>query len=94
MEFLEDLRSWKESTENRPRIYSQNVPLRADLGYNSDAIRIEKSISCQSGNTRGRNDRNRREIAMREKTQNIVNYAQTSLRFNTAVDFISWRNNK
>ena len=29
------------------------------FGYNSNAIRIERSISCQSGNTRGRKDRKR-----------------------------------
>ena len=29
------------------------------FGYNSNAIRIERSISCQIGNTRGRKDRKR-----------------------------------
>ena len=121
MEFLEYLRRWKESTENRPGNYSQNARARMFLswqtyegfqltvqstiestkfllgegmdyvlterfcqdpveeffgkqrqlgrrsdnpdinqfGYNSNAIRIERSISCQSGNTRGRKDRKR-----------------------------------
>ena len=121
MEFLEYLRSWKESTENRPGNYSQNARARRVLswqtyegfqltvqstiestkfllqegmdyvlterfcqdpveeffgkqrqlgrrsdnsdinqfGYNSNTIRTERSISCQSGNTRGRKDRKR-----------------------------------
>ena len=121
MEFLEYLRRWKESTENRPGNYSQNARARMFLswqtyegfqltvqstiestkfllgegmdyvlterfcqdpveeffgkqrqlgrrsdnpdinqfGYNGNAIRIERSISCQSGNTRGRKDRKR-----------------------------------
>ena len=121
MEFLEYLRSWKESTENRPGNYSQNARARMFLswqtykgfqltvqytnestkfllqggmdyllterfrqdpveeffgkqrqlgrrsdnpdinqfGYNSNTIRTDMSISCQSGNTSGRKDRKR-----------------------------------
>jgi len=29
------------------------------FGYNSNTIRIQRSVSCQSGNTRGRKDRKR-----------------------------------
>ena len=29
------------------------------FGYNSNAIRIQRSISCQSGNTRGRKEKER-----------------------------------
>jgi len=35
---------------------SDNPDIRT-LGYNSNIIRIERSISCQSGNTRGRKDK-------------------------------------
>ena len=118
-EFLQYLRHWKESTENRPGNFSQNArakmflswqtyegfnitvhsaievvrflleegmefvlterfcqdPLeeyfgkqrqlgrRSDnpdihqFGYNSNTIRIVRSISCQSGNIKGRKDR-------------------------------------
>lgn len=121
MEFLEYLRSWKESTENRPGNFSQNARARmflswqtyegfqltvqstiestkfllqegmeyvlterfyqdpaeeffgkhrqlgrrsdnpdiSQFGHNSNTIRIERSISCQSGNTRGRKDKKR-----------------------------------
>nr|XP_058957561.1 uncharacterized protein LOC131784759 [Pocillopora verrucosa] len=121
MEFLEYLRSWKESTENRPGNFSQNARARmflswqtyegfqltvqstiestkfllqegmeyvlterfcqdpaeeffgkqrqlgrrsdnpdiSQFGYNSNTIRIERSISRQSGNTRGRKDKKR-----------------------------------
>ena len=119
MEFLEYLRSWKESTENRPGNYSQNARARMffswqtykgfqltvqytiestkfllqggmdyvlterfcqdpveeffgkqrqlgrrsdnpdinQFGYNSNTIRTDMSISCQSGNTSGRKDK-------------------------------------
>lgn len=121
MEFLEYLRSWKESTKNRPGNFSQNArahmflswqtykgfqltfqstiestkfllqegmeyvlterfcqdpaeelfgkqrqlgrrsdnPDISQFGYNNNTIRIERSISCQSGNTRGRKDKKR-----------------------------------
>jgi len=29
------------------------------FGYNNNTIRIQRSVSCQSGNTRGRKDKNR-----------------------------------
>ncbi|KXJ22182.1 hypothetical protein AC249_AIPGENE4182 [Exaiptasia diaphana] len=35
---------------------SDNPDVKA-FGYNSNTIRIERSISCQSGNTRGRKDK-------------------------------------
>lgn len=35
---------------------SDNPDIR-QFGYNSNTIRIERSISCQSGNTKGRKDR-------------------------------------
>ena len=35
---------------------SDNPDIRT-FGYNSNTIRIERSISCQSGNTRGRKDK-------------------------------------
>ena len=118
-EFLQYLKQWKESTENRPGNYTQNARAKMFLswqtyegfkitvhsvtevvrflleegkefvlterfcqdpveeyfgkqrqlgrrsdnpdirqfGYNSNTIRIERSISCQSGNTKGRKDR-------------------------------------
>ena len=121
MDFLEYLRSWKESIENRPGNFSQNARARmflswqtyegfqltvqstiestkfllqegmeyvlterfcqdpaeeffgkqrqlgrrsdnpdiSQFGYNSNTIRIERSISRQSGNTRGRKDKKR-----------------------------------
>ena len=37
---------------------SDNPDIRA-FGYNNNAIRIERQVSCQSGNTRGRKDRTR-----------------------------------
>lgn len=37
---------------------SDNPDIR-QFGYNSNTIRIERSISCQSGNTKGRKDRKR-----------------------------------
>ncbi|KAL9977517.1 hypothetical protein ACROYT_G014926 [Oculina patagonica] len=121
LEFLENLRRWKESTDNRPGNFSQNVrsrmfiswqtqegykitvhsaieatkfllhegtefvlterfrqdPLeeyfgnqrklgrRSDnpdirsFGYNANTIRIQRTVSCQSGNTIGRKDKRR-----------------------------------
>ena len=121
LEFLEYLRRWKESTDNRPGNFSQNArsrmfiswqthegykitvhsaieatkfllhegtefvlterfcqdPLeeyfgnqrklgrRSDnpdirsFGYNANTIRIQRTVSCQSGNTRGRKDKRR-----------------------------------
>lgn len=35
---------------------SDNPDIRA-FGYNSNTIRIQRSVSCQSGNTRGRKDK-------------------------------------
>lgn len=119
MKFLEYLKSWKESTENREGNYTQNARARMFLswqtyegfnitvrsaieatkfllhegmefvlterfcqdpveeyfgnqrklgrrsdnpdihqfGYNANTIRIQRSVSCQSGNTRGRKDK-------------------------------------
>ena len=119
MDFLEYLRSWKESTDTRPGNYTQNarnqmfiswqayegfkitvhsvievtkfllqegvefvlterfcqdtleeffgnqrkLGRRSDnpdiraFGYNSNTIRIQRSVSCQSGNTKGRKDK-------------------------------------
>lgn len=37
---------------------SDNPDIRA-FGYNNNAIRIQRQISCQSGNTRGRKDKKR-----------------------------------
>ena len=37
---------------------SDNPDLKT-FGYNDNTIRIQKSISCQSGNTRGRYDKKR-----------------------------------
>lgn len=37
---------------------SDNPDIR-QFGYNGNTIRIERSISCQSGNTRGRKDKKR-----------------------------------
>ena len=37
---------------------NDNPDIRA-FGYNSNAIRIQRQVSCQSGNTRGRRDRTR-----------------------------------
>ena len=121
MDFLDYLRLWKESTENRAGNFTQNARARMFLswqtyegfkltvfsaieatkfllqegmeyvlterfcqdpleeyfgkqrqlrrrsdnpdihtfGYNSNAIRIQRSISCQSGNTRGRKEKER-----------------------------------
>ena len=121
MRFLEYLRSWKESTENRPGNFTQNAKARMFLswqthegfqitanstieatkfllqegiefvltekfsqdpleeyfgsqrkigrrndnpdihtfGYNKNTIRIQRTVSCQSGNTRGRKDKRR-----------------------------------
>ena len=56
------------------------------FSYNSYAIRIERSISCQSGNIERKLKEgqkeimgacNRWEIAMLEKPQIIVNYGQS-----------------
>ena len=119
MDFLEYLRSWKESTDTRPGNYTQNArnqmfiswqtyecfkstvhsvievtkfllqegvefvlterfcqdtleeffgnqrklgrrsdnPDKRAFGYNSNTIRIQRSVSCQSGNTKGRKDK-------------------------------------
>lgn len=121
LEFLEYLRLWKESADNRPGNFTKNARARMFLswqtyegfkisalsaieatkfllqegmdfvlterfcqdpveeffgkqrqlgrrsdnpdihkfGYNSNTIRIQRSISCQSGNTKGRKDRQR-----------------------------------
>ena len=121
MEFLEYLRLWKESTDNRPGNFTQNArgrmflswqtyegiritvhsaieatkfllhegiefvlterfsqdpveeyfgnqrklgrrsdnPDMCAFGYNANTIRIQRSVSCQSGNTRGRKDKRR-----------------------------------
>ena len=40
------------------------------FGYNSNAIRIESSISCQSGNTRGRKDRKRSRVHVTDAFRN------------------------
>ena len=37
---------------------SDNPDIRL-VGYNDNAIRIQRSISCQSGNTRGRKDKSK-----------------------------------
>ena len=37
---------------------SDNPDIRL-FGYNDNAIRIQRSISCQSGNTRGRKDKSK-----------------------------------
>lgn len=37
---------------------NDNPDIRA-FGYNNNAIRIQRQVSCQSGNTRGRKDRTR-----------------------------------
>lgn len=37
---------------------SDNPDIRL-IGYNDNAIRIQRSISCQSGNTRGRKDKSK-----------------------------------
>lgn len=121
LEFLEYLRMWKESTDNRPGNFTQNArgrmfiswqtyegfkitvnsaieatkfllqegmefvlterfcqdtieeyfgnqrklgrrsdnPDIRSFGYNSNTIRIQRTVSCQSGNTRGRKDKRR-----------------------------------
>ena len=121
VEFLEYLRRWKESTDNRPGNFTQNARSRMFIswqtyegfkitvnssieatkfllqegmefvlterfcqdtleeyfgnqrklgrrsdnphirtfGYNSNTIRIQRAVSCQSGNTRGRKDKRR-----------------------------------
>lgn len=118
MNFLEYLRKWKESTNNRPGNFTQNARSRMFIswqtyegfkisaieatkfllqegmqfvlterfcqdpteeyfgnqhkmgrrsdnpdvhafGYNNNAIRIQRTVSCQSGNTRGRKDKKR-----------------------------------
>lgn len=121
MDFLEYLRLWKESTDNRPGNFTQNARGRMFLswqtyegiritvhsaieatkfllhegtefvlterfcqdpveeyfgsqrklgrrsdnpdmrafGYHANTIRIQRSVSCQSGNTRGRKDKRR-----------------------------------
>lgn len=118
MNFLEYLRKWKESTNNRPGNFTQNARSRMFIswqtyegfkisaieatkfllqegmqfvlteqfcqdpteenfgnqrkmgrrsdnpdirafGYNNNAIRIQRTVSCQSGNTRGRKDQKR-----------------------------------
>ena len=38
--------------------HSDNPDVRL-FGYNDNAIRTQRSISCQSGNTRGRKDRSK-----------------------------------
>ena len=37
---------------------SDNPDIRM-FGYNNDTIRIQRTVSCQSGNTRGRKDKGR-----------------------------------
>ena len=37
---------------------SENCPI-SSFGYNNSTIRIQRAVSCQSGNTRGRKDRSK-----------------------------------
>ena len=72
-EFLQYLRHWKDSTENRPGNFTKNARAKmfniiihsADWAegviickfFNLVTIAIERPISYQSGNTKGRKDR-------------------------------------
>ena len=44
---------------------SNNPDIRL-FGYNDNAIRIQRSISCQSGNTRGRKDKSKAWVNLTE----------------------------
>ena len=54
-------------------------PDTSQFGYNNNTIRIERSISCQSGNTRGRKDKKRawvqvtdEKLPCQKKTQTLM----------------------
>ena len=42
-------------------------PDTSQFGYNNNTIRIERSISCQSGNTRGRKDKKRAWVQVKDE---------------------------